>query len=1077
MSPENPQSNSKEKTIQKSKENLNLKESLNLALEKLKEIINGLPNESLERKRAEHTLLSIESALKNLTKDESNEGKYAVSLEKYPGNPQETYTQYEGVPVDELIDILKSSAQGVEDKKMNELVDELYKNSEPYFEAHYTKKHGEGNDVWTKEEQNKQDLRTRYEANLISSDYRTTGSEEGNYKAAMDVLKNRRELKFTEEPEQTTKTTENNTDSKEDIENQIKKVKTELENLEKKRSALDEDDKKLRDELKEMGLSDEEIAEEMAKRASSSQEKPEEVNVVVKEKENKINLPPVPAGAAKEENKENKEQYSREQLLNAAEIFCKYNPAAYFNKTPAEQKIAQERALIELKGQHSEREITAAVNVAQKRNEMVGLKDRITRIKQEYKDASDNPSAEHSTVKAKYDQQIENIKRELRLIDNDYNPLLRELKIANLDNQLKNLEKYRDHSDFKEKVQDAELFALSMIQTEMIRYQDAKVSSNSVVNPKGWDHVKNFFKRGVEGLSKNKLFQGYAKMGRGKRMALNAAMIGAGTALWLPATVAAGASAAAFVGYKMARSLMGGTFGYFLSKKVFQPLARKAYEHDSARTTQEQQQEALNSSEMTHFEQLARNETDPTEREKILQMIADKNIELCDKYTDKIRRNKKYFITNNALGTVTAGLLGGKGAQLTADWLAGPGMLGIFPAHGGGVTKDAIPDDNPHKGGGGAVPGETPAPKGGGGGIIEPPKPAGPGAINPDDLKAATIGKGEGIEHALRRQLEMHPDKFGFKGDITNKAAVHQWSGGKADVIARSSGYIKPDGTETWVRDMGAPGPAGNPAYVLDLDSSGKPSIHEFFEGKPSGAGGFNSVYEYAHNKPSINHYTSAVDNTPEPATGVGNGDVDVIEYGDNSGIGATGTEHLGAVSDATAVGGEHVTTAGTSSGGGISSTVEQGSSSSVKLSNFDGYTIAEKEWLTHHSWLTENATAQKLPMSTLKEIDSIHTSNNNFLNEQLNKLTSSINDKQGVTEKINSVLTKGRADAFIDYPADKVNQIYQPLHKYINTLHDVTGLSPKSETLLQAGEVNTDYINRALIDAAAKGVLDKVKL
>ena len=55
-----------------------------------------------------------------------------------------------------------------------------------YFEAHYTKKHGEGG-AWTKEEQDKQDLRTQYEAYLISSDYRATGSEEGDYKLAMEI--------------------------------------------------------------------------------------------------------------------------------------------------------------------------------------------------------------------------------------------------------------------------------------------------------------------------------------------------------------------------------------------------------------------------------------------------------------------------------------------------------------------------------------------------------------------------------------------------------------------------------------------------------------------------------------------------------------------------------------------------------------------------------------------------------------------------------------------------------------------------------------------------------------------------
>ena len=82
----------------------------------------------------------------------------------------------------------------------------------------------------------------------------------------------------------------------------------------------------------------------------------------------------------KKENKEGKEKYSQEELLNAAEIFCKYNPAEYWNKNPEEQKTAQERALAELKAQHSEREIDAAVKVAAKRNEIFGLKDEIKRV-------------------------------------------------------------------------------------------------------------------------------------------------------------------------------------------------------------------------------------------------------------------------------------------------------------------------------------------------------------------------------------------------------------------------------------------------------------------------------------------------------------------------------------------------------------------------------------------------------------------------------------------------------------------------------------------------------------------------
>ena len=63
---------------------------------------------------------------------------------------------------------------------------------------------------------------------------------------------------------------------------------------------------------------------------------------------------------------------------------------------------------------------------------------------------------------------------------------------------------------------------------------------------------------------------------------------------------------------------------------------------------------------------------------------------------------------------------------------------------------------------------------------------------------------------------------------------------------------------------MGPDGPKGNPAYVLDVDASGKPTINEFYEGKPSGAGGVNSPYEYSHDSPTSQRYVSVIDNTPD---------------------------------------------------------------------------------------------------------------------------------------------------------------------------------------------------------------------
>ena len=248
-----------EKTSENEIEKLALREKLNLALVKLQEIIGKLPKEGRDYMRALHTLQSVEGAISLLGKSGAPKGKYAVSVEGYPGNPQEPYVQNEGIPVDELVDILRNVAREMNrdiptkealaemKKKVKELdelykmaieetdkaakynqwekarkeyrraeelcdlgpsqqardlktiADELFKNSQGYFEAHYTKEHGEGESVWTQEEKNKQDLRTRLEAKLVSLDYRATGTEEGDYSAGMDILKNRRELKLEED--------------------------------------------------------------------------------------------------------------------------------------------------------------------------------------------------------------------------------------------------------------------------------------------------------------------------------------------------------------------------------------------------------------------------------------------------------------------------------------------------------------------------------------------------------------------------------------------------------------------------------------------------------------------------------------------------------------------------------------------------------------------------------------------------------------------------------------------------------------------------------------------------------------
>jgi hypothetical protein len=222
------------------------------SITELEKLRGAFPNGSRDLQRLEHTIKSLQEGLAKAGKD----GK--VNLEVRGFNDSVAYSQKEGLPVDEAINILKNRAKQTRQEHRNKLSqmkkkrDELYEqyraanevtekagiysqydvadqvwkkaekeqegietsaadldglakqledNSKTYWEAHYTKAHGEDPKVWTKDEQDKQNLRTRHEAKLVSKDYRSTGSEGGDYEASMEILKHRRELDLEEEKE------------------------------------------------------------------------------------------------------------------------------------------------------------------------------------------------------------------------------------------------------------------------------------------------------------------------------------------------------------------------------------------------------------------------------------------------------------------------------------------------------------------------------------------------------------------------------------------------------------------------------------------------------------------------------------------------------------------------------------------------------------------------------------------------------------------------------------------------------------------------------------------------------------
>jgi hypothetical protein len=122
--------------------------------------------------------------------------------------------------------------------------------------------------------------------------------------------------------------------------------------------------------------------------------------------------------------------------------------------------------------------------------------------------------------------------------------------------------------------------------------------------------------------------------------------------------------------------------------------------------------------------------------------------------------------------------------------------------------------------------------------------------ISPEQAELATIGKGEGVTHAIVRQLKVDPEKFGY--DRKGGVDLDKWAILKSKEIAIDNGYIRPDGSEIRVLDQGA---KGNPAYLLDQDAYGRFHVREFLGGKPSG-GGKLSPYEYEWKKPKLSELT-----------------------------------------------------------------------------------------------------------------------------------------------------------------------------------------------------------------------------
>jgi len=92
-------------------------------------------------------------------------------------------------------------------------------------------------------------------------------------------------------------------------------------------------------------------------------------------------------------------------------------------------------------------------------------------------------------------------------------------------------------------------------------------------------------------------------------------------------------------------------------------------------------------------------------------------------------------------------------------------------------------------------------------------------------LDIATIRKGEGIEHALIRQLNANPKKFHY--DPASGLKQKTWAELEAHRLAIKAGYVDIDtGKQIWVRAKGI----GNAAYLIRHDTAGNLEVSEHFK-------------------------------------------------------------------------------------------------------------------------------------------------------------------------------------------------------------------------------------------------------
>ncbi|MCM2338927.1 MAG: hypothetical protein NDI62_00515 [Burkholderiales bacterium] len=312
-----------------------------------------------------------------------------------------------------------------------------------------------------------------------------------------------------------------------------------------------------------------------------------------------------------------------------------------------------------------------------------------------------------------------------------------------------------------------------------------------------------------------------------------------------------------------------------------------------------------------------------------------------------------------------------------------------------------------------------------------------------------TIHKGEGVEHSFIRQIEGNKElaeklklESNFKGDLNDPKVLHSFAQHQAHIIAMDEGYVNDSGQEVRITE------ANKVSYEIKTGANGEITVEE------KGINGEDpNKYEKIYEKQETTHEDkNTFDNTYTEEKPYDEQE-EIMKHIDSSNYEDT-TNHTETTSGHKVI--------------EYDDTLKENAPTQIDEANITK-TILGKEY-TALTWAKAPENIYHINLDQFKEMNELNTKNIDFI---INNSPSNDIEK---TELI-SILKEDKAAALIGMEDSDIDKPYRSLGAYINKLHEITKLEPKSRTIITPAETNENYIYRALMKAAELKKLGELKL